>query len=131
METIQGLLWRGSNFTLVQTPGRAPDTVIFRFAGPFTARDMHSTLSPVDLRNLFEPQGPEQKALYIFDLTKVPYIDSAGLGMLVSQFSRCQGKGVRLVLAGVNPRVLQLLQITRLNNLLPMAATVEEAEGGQ
>jgi len=131
METVQGLLWRGSNFTLVQTSGGAPGTVIFRFAGPFTARDMHSTLSPVALRNLFDPQEQEQKALYIFDLTEVPYIDSAGLGMLVSQFTRCQGRGVRLVLAGVRPRVLQLLQLTRLDNLLPMAATVEEAEQGQ
>ncbi len=131
METVQGLLWRGSNFTLAQTSGRAPGTVIFRFAGPFTAREMHSTLSPVDLRNLFEPPVPEQKALYIFDLTNVPYIDSAGLGMLVGQFTRCQHRGVRLVLAGVNPRVLQLLHLTRLDNLLPMAATVEEAEGGQ
>jgi anti-sigma B factor antagonist len=92
---------------------------------------MHSTLSPVALRNLFDPQEQEQKALYIFDLTEVPYIDSAGLGMLVSQFTRCQGRGVRLVLAGVRPRVLQLLQLTRLDNLLPMAATVEEAEQGQ
>jgi anti-anti-sigma factor len=131
METVPGLLWRGSNFTLAQTSGRAPGTVIFRFAGPFTARDMRTSLSPVDLRNLFEPSAQEQKTLYIFDLTNVPYIDSAGLGMLVSQFSRCQGRGVRLVLAGVNPRVLQLLQITRLNNLLPMAATVEEAERGE
>jgi len=131
MGTVQGILWVGSNFTLAQAPGRATGTVIFRFAGPFTARDMRSTLSPVDLRNLFEPSAPDQKTLYIFDLTDVPYIDSAGLGMLVSQFTRCQGRGVRLVLAGVNPRVLQLLQITRLNNLLPMAATVEEAEGGQ
>jgi len=129
METVQGLLWKGANFTLAQTSGRAPGTLIFRFAGPFTARDMHSSLSPIDLRNLFEPSAPGQKTLYIFDLTNVPYVDSAGLGMLVSQFTRCQGRGVRLVLAGVNPRVLQLLQITRLDTLLPMAATVEEAEG--
>jgi anti-anti-sigma factor len=91
---------------------------------------MHSTLSPTDLRNLFELSAQEQKTLYIFDLTDVPYVDSAGLGLLVSQFTRCQGRGVRLVLAGVRPRVLQLLQLTRLHNLLPMAATVEEAEGG-
>ena len=130
METVPGLLWRGSNFTLVQTMGKAPGTVIYRFAGPFTARDMHSALSPADLRNLFEPPAQVQSALYIFDLTEVPYIDSAGLGMLVSQFTRCQGRGVRLVLAGVNPRVLQLLRLTRLDSLLPMAATVDEAEGG-
>ena len=129
METVPGLLWRGSNFTLAQTSGRAPGTVIFRFAGPFTARDMRLLSHPSICVTCLSRRRTGAKDAHIFDLTEVPYIDSAGLGMLVSQFSRCQGRGVRLVLAGVNPRVLQLLQITRLDNLLPMAATVEEAEG--
>ena len=64
----------------------------------------------------------------IFDLTRVPYMDSIGLGMMVSQHVRCKGKGIRMVAVGVNPRVLQLFKLTKLDTLIPMAATVEEAE---
>lgn len=131
MATVQGQMWRGSNFTINQATGGAPGTVILRFSGPFTARDMYNSLTPATLHDLFEPPAPEQRPVHIFDLSAVPYMDSVGLGMLVSHFARCQGKGVRLVLVGVGPRVLELFKMTRLDNLLPMAATVEEAIGGQ
>ena len=131
MGTVQGQMWRGSNFTIGQTAGEALGAVIFRFSGPFTARDMYTSLTPLALRSLFESPTQEQKPVQIFDLTEVPYMDSAGLGMLVSHFARCQDRGVRLVLAGVSPRVLKLFQTTKLDNLIPMAATVEEAGGGQ
>jgi anti-anti-sigma regulatory factor len=47
---------------------------------------------------------------------------------MVSQYVRCQGKGIKMVAAGVRPRVLQLLKLTKLDTFIPMAATVEEAE---
>lgn len=131
MGTVQGQLWRGSNFTIGQTAGEAPGTVIFRFAGPFTARDMYTSLTPAAVQRMFEPPAQEQRAVHIFDLTEVPYMDSAGLGMLVSHFAQCQSRGVTLVLAGTSPRVLQLFRMTKVGNLIPMAATVEEADRGQ
>ena len=128
MGTVQGQVWRGSNFTIRRTIGGAPGTVIYRFSGPFTARDMHTSLTPAAWRNLFEPPAQEQMAKHIFDLTEVPYMDSTGLGLVVSHFARCKGRSVQLVLAGVSPRVLQLLQLTKTDNLIPMTATVEEAD---
>lgn len=125
MGTVHGQVWRGSNFTIGQMAGGAPGTVIYRFSGPFTARDMFNSLTPTALRDLFE--APAQTELHIFDLSEVPYMDSTGLGVVVSHFARCKGKGVRLVLAGVGPRVLQLFQLTKTDGLIPMAATVEEA----
>jgi hypothetical protein len=35
------------------------------------------------------------------------------------------------VLPGVSPRVLQLFQLAKVDHLIPMAATVEEADAGQ
>jgi anti-sigma B factor antagonist len=90
---------------------------------------MHGALSPDALRNTFEAEeGGEQQALHILDLTEVPYMDSAGLGLIVSHYVRCQGRGVRLVAAGVSPRVLQLLEMTKVDGFLPRIATVEEAD---
>jgi anti-anti-sigma factor len=122
-------VWKSSKFAIERSRGKAPGTTIFRLAGPFTARDMHSTLSPIALRNTFESEeGDDPHVLHILDLTDVPYIDSAGLGMIVSHYVRCQSRGVRLVLAGVNPRVIQLLEMTKVDGFLPRVDTVEEAD---
>jgi anti-sigma B factor antagonist len=89
---------------------------------------MHSKLSPIELRNTFESEEGTPHVLHIIDLTDVPYIDSAGLGMIVSHYVRCQGRDVRLVLAGVNPRVIQLLEMTKVDGFLSRLDTVEEAD---
>ena len=127
-------VWKSSKFTIERTQGKTPGTVIFRLSGPFTARDMHGALSPNELRNTFEseedndPHALPIHALHILDLTEVPYMDSAGLGLIVSHYVRCQGRGVRLVAAGVSPRVLQLFEMTKVDEFFPRIATVEEAD---
>jgi anti-sigma B factor antagonist len=122
-------VWKSSKFTIERNQGKTPGTVIFRLAGPFTARDMHGALSPNELRNTFEAEeAGDRQVLHVMDLTDVPYVDSAGLGMMVSHYVRCQDRGVRLVLAGVNPRVMQMLEMTRTDDLFPRVATVEEAD---
>ncbi len=54
----------------------------------------------------------------ILDLTSVPYIDSAGLGLLMGAYVSRRKAGRMLVLTGVNRRVLSLLQITGVEPLL-------------
>lgn len=127
MATAQ--IWKSSKFTIERNEGKTPGTVIFRLTGPFTARDMHASLSPSALRNTFEPEEEGgQDALHILDLTEVPYMDSAGLGMIVSHYVRCRGRGVRLVAAGVSSRVVQLLELTIVDKLFPRFDSVEEAD---
>jgi anti-anti-sigma factor len=122
-------VWKSSKFAIERSEGKTPGTVIFRLSGPFTARDRYSSLSPEALRNTFEAEeGGDPHALHILDLTEVPYMDSAGLGLMVSHYVRCQGRGVRLVLAGVSPRVLQLFEMTTVDKFFPRAATVDEAD---
>ena len=103
-----------------QTAGKAPGSIILRLTGPVT------------LRNLFDLQSKlragEPPALTILDLTGVPYMDSAGMGAVINHYVRCQGKGKRLIAVGVSPRVLELLKMTRVDAVITMVATVEEAE---
>ncbi len=131
MTTTPVQLWKGSRFSIERSQGIKPGTVIFRLVGPFTARDMYGSLTPDALRNLFEsdktPAG-EAVSANILDLSDVPYMDSAGIGMIVSHFVRCQGKGIRMVAAGVSPRVLQLFHVTKVDSIVPMAPTVEAAD---
>jgi anti-anti-sigma factor len=128
MSNVQ--VWKSTKFEIERSRGKTPGTVIFRLSGPFTARDMYGTLSPIELRNTFEAdqEGDDPHGLHILDLTAVPYMDSAGLGMLVSHYVRCQNRGVRLVAAGVTPRVNQLFEMTKVDGLFPKVATVEEAD---
>jgi len=118
-------VWKSTKFSIERSQGKTPGTFIFRLSGPFTARDMYSSLSPSALRDTFESGDSDRDALHILDLTEVPYVDSAGLGLLVSHYVRCQDRGARLVLAGVSPRVLQLLEMTKVDKLFPRVATVE------
>ena len=110
----------------------APGTVVFHFSGPFTARTVFECQSPDAVSKMFDlqlmlPTG-EPPTVNIFDLTDVPYMDSWGLGMVVRHFARCKDKGVQFIAAGVGPRVLELFRLTKVDSIIPMAATLVEAE---
>ncbi len=100
--------------------GSAPGTRIVTLNGPLT------------LRNMFELQamlrGGEMPKLSILDLSGVPYLDSAGMGLLVNHFVHCQNHGAKFVAVGVCQRVLELFKITRVDSIIPQSLTVEAAE---
>jgi anti-anti-sigma factor len=127
----QAQIWKGTPFSIERKEGKAPGTLIFRLCGPFTARDMFGSLTPDALHNMLDFQStPSEQppAVNILDLTDVPYMDSTGLGMMVRHYVRCQGKGVRLIAAGVSPRVLELFRLTKVEAVFSVTATVEEAD---
>jgi anti-anti-sigma factor len=103
-----------------QVPGAKPGTVIIRLVGPVTLN------SVLPLRDLFRGSDPPRHT--ILDLSGVPFIDSAGMSEIVNHEMYCRDKHVYLSLAGVTPRVHSMFQTTRLEKVLTLAATVEEAE---
>lgn len=118
-------------FTIERKEGKAPGTLIFRLGGPFTAANMYESLPPVALHNMLTFQStPEEKppVLNILDITDVPYMDSSGLGLIVSHTVHCRNRGVGFLLAGASARVQELFRITRLDGVIPTVATVEDAE---
>jgi anti-anti-sigma regulatory factor len=50
------------------------------------------------------------------------------MGMIVNHFVRCQAKHVKLIAVGVSPRVLELFKLTKVDTVIPITATIEEAE---
>ncbi len=64
----------------------------------------------------------------IVDLAGVKYTDSAGLGELTVLYSLCTRKNCALVLVGVTNQLRQMLDLTRLDALLPTAADIEAAK---
>ena len=105
--------------TLESVAGQAPGCRILRLNGPLT------------LGNLFEFQSTlrtDPPQVLILDLTAVPYMDSAGMGAIINYFVSSQRHGRKLVVAGVNGRVLELFRMTKVEGLLTMKATVAEAD---
>lgn len=132
MSTNQDPAAKGAAFAIDREEGKAPGTVIFRLSGALTMRNMYACQTPSEVRDLFDLEsmlpGGALPALNIFDLTGVPYMDSMGVGIVVSHYVRCKGKGVRMIAAGASPRVMEVFRITKVDAVIPMAATVQEAD---
>ena len=131
MSAPQAQSAKATPFSIERKEGKAPGTVIFRLCGPFTAREMYGHLTPQALEDMLNFQStPDEKApaLNILDLSEVPYMDSAGLGMLIKHSVRCKGKGLRIFAAGVTPRVMQLFQLTKADTVIPVAGSIDEVD---
>jgi anti-anti-sigma factor len=63
----------------------------------------------------------------IVNLDRMTNIDSAGLGGFMAIYTAASQRGCRLVLACACPRVRELLQMTRLEGILPCHDTEEAA----
>jgi anti-sigma B factor antagonist len=75
------------------------------------------------LRNASE-SGHKQ---IVLDLAGVDYIDSAGLGTLVSGAASVRRAGGELKLANLTSRVSDLMQITRLSTLFEVYDSLDKA----
>jgi|SRR5579863_1682299 anti-sigma B factor antagonist len=86
---------------------------------------------PIVISNFFEFQslvrGNKSHQL-ILDFSQVPYIDSAGIGALVGAYVNHQKDARRLSLVGVNKRVRDALQVTRVEQFFQFYETQSEAE---
>lgn len=63
----------------------------------------------------------------VLDMKSVKYIDSSGVGELVASFTTVKNKGGQLILASLNNKILDLLQLTALITVFDICKTTEEA----
>jgi anti-anti-sigma factor len=63
----------------------------------------------------------------VVNLRDVTYVDSCGIGVLVSKYVSLRRKGGDLRFVNVTPRSHRLLEITRLVNIVRLFDTEEEA----
>jgi len=63
----------------------------------------------------------------ILDFSRVRNVNSAGLGSLITLFSRTRSVGGEFILAAVPQNVRNLLHITRLDTVFVISDTVEDA----
>jgi anti-sigma B factor antagonist len=79
------------------------------------------------LRNEIKPVVQSGAANVVIDLTDVVYVDSGGIGALVGLYTTARAGGGELKLAGANPKVRHVLDITKLSAILGIFASADEA----
>ena len=99
--------------------GSKEGTVVLKLAGPLTLTNMFAFQAE------FRATKPP---CLIIDMVDVPYMDSAGLGLLTNYFVAAQDDGRQLLLASVNERIMALLEMTRVDQILKMYPSVQAAE---
>ena len=97
------------------------DVTVVDVAGRITLGEGSSALRD----SLREMVGKDHKKI-LLNLGDVSYIDSSGIGELVSGFTTVTNSGGQLKLLGLNKRVKDLLQITKLYTVFD----VHEDEAG-
>jgi anti-sigma B factor antagonist len=91
---------------------------ILTLRGPLTMENVTPFLNAVRRENA---------STMILDLTGVPYLDSSGLGSLVSACTSCAKSGRRIALTGVNKRVQKVFEITRVEHVFLTFPTLSDA----
>ena len=63
----------------------------------------------------------------VLDLAKVRWMNSHGMGMLMGCYSSIQKAGGSILLAGMSPKVEEIMQITKVHRLFDHFRSVQEA----
>ncbi len=63
----------------------------------------------------------------VIDLSKVEYLDSTGLGVLIGGLKRLREAGGNMALVGPGMRIQRIFEITGLNKIFDIYATEAEA----
>lgn len=63
----------------------------------------------------------------VINLSKVEYLDSTGLGVLIGGLKRLRESDGNLILVGPNMRILRIFEITGLDKIFDIYQTEEEA----
>jgi len=90
---------------------------VLRLSGPLTITTLYQ------FQDLVRTNSAASLTL---DFTRVPYVDSAGVGALVGAYVRHQKEGHSVTLAGVNERVRNTLRVTQVENFFTYTDSVPQ-----
>jgi anti-sigma B factor antagonist len=77
------------------------------------------------LRDSIQDDNP---ATLVVDMSRVRYVDSSGLGVLIGLYVSFERRNRRLLLAGVTDRVWDLFRICKIEDVFTRYPTVADAE---
>ena len=108
--------------SLVLTPRRLDDVVIIDLSGRITIGE-----GTLIIRDHIQKLLKAGDSKFLLNLSDVDYIDSSGLGELVTSFTTVRNSGGQLKLLNLTKRVQDLLQITKLLTVFEVFNSEAEA----
>src|SRR5271169_4432996 len=88
--------------------------------------DVDLETSP-QLREFLKPKSARKTPRLLLDFTGVNYIDSSGLATLIEYFQAVQGFKGKLALASLSPRVKNVFEIVRLEQIFSLYPDIASA----
>ena len=110
-----------SQFT-VETEERG-DVVIIQLGGHITE------MGADQISNLLDSRFEKGAAKLVFDLTAVKFMSSTGLGQIMRAYRSAASNSGYVKIVNPQPLIADLFRITKLDKLLPICTSVEEAMG--
>lgn len=98
--------------------GRGSEDVVTRLNGKLSLETVNSFI---------QTMRQEPAKHLVLDMSGLSFLDSSGIGALVSLFVTRKHTGKTLVLAGLTKQGTAVLQVSGLLKLIPAYPTVEEA----
>lgn len=83
-----------------------------------------------ELKELIQAALDSGERRFLVDFSRTGYIDSSGLGALVSISKRIREAGGELRLSGLNEDLRSLFELTKLDTLFTIMETPEQALAG-
>lgn len=81
----------------------------------------------LELKELIQTALDKNERRILIDFSRTGYIDSSGLGALVSISKRVRETGGELRLSGLNEDLRSLFELTKLDTLFAIAETSQQA----
>jgi anti-sigma B factor antagonist len=83
----------------------------------------------IQFKDAMRAATAESSARVVLNLNQVIFVDSSGLGAIVSSM-KALGSGRKMDLAGLNPDVNKVFRLTRMDTVFGIYADVDAATGG-
>ena len=102
-------------------------------------RDAGSGIGVIEVHGVLTSQAEEQlmnsynqaignhNQVVIFNFKDMDYINSSGIGLLITILIRAKRQGQKLVACGLKDHLQQIFQLTRLDEAMPVFGSEEEA----
>jgi anti-anti-sigma factor len=103
---------------IVRESGTNGDLLISRLKGKLSLETVHDFISTM---------RAEPATRLVLDMSGVSFLDSAGVGALVSLFVNRRNNGKTLALAALTQQGTAVMQVSGLLKLLPVYPSVEQA----
>lgn len=94
------------------------NTLIIRLKGEFDMLKAEKIRRQID-----ERLQDDQVSNLVFNLEKVSFVDSSGLGVIIGRYKKVKEKDGNMYIVGAQPVVKKILVLSGINKLVPLLRT--------